>query len=151
MLQQKWLHGSSKISAPLSICLKSGRPEFDPWVGKIPWRRKRLPTPVFWPEEFHGPYSPWGLRVKHDWVTFTHFWWFFCKILKMNLFYWLFKTELGEVPWWLGFSTFIVAAWVRSLVGELRFCILQTTRHSKKNPSELGFCVMWKIIQWYRW
>ena len=19
-----------------------------------------LPTPVFWPREFHGPYSPWG-------------------------------------------------------------------------------------------
>ena len=27
---------------------------FDPWVGKIPWRRERLPTPVFWPGEFHG-------------------------------------------------------------------------------------------------
>ena len=25
----------------------------DPWVGKISWRRERLPTPVFWPEEFH--------------------------------------------------------------------------------------------------
>ena len=22
---------------------------FDPWVGKILWRRERLPTPVFWP------------------------------------------------------------------------------------------------------
>ena len=22
------------------------------WVGKIPWRRERLPTPVFWPGEF---------------------------------------------------------------------------------------------------
>ena len=29
-----------------------------PWVGKIPWRRERLPTPVFWPGEFHGLYSP---------------------------------------------------------------------------------------------
>ena len=29
-----------------------GRPGFDPWVGKIPWRRERLPTPVFWPREF---------------------------------------------------------------------------------------------------
>ena len=26
----------------------------------IPWRRGRLSTPVFWPEEFHGLYSPWG-------------------------------------------------------------------------------------------
>jgi len=27
---------------------------FDFWGGKIPWRRERLPTPVFWPGEFHG-------------------------------------------------------------------------------------------------
>ena len=33
---------------------------FDPWVGKIPWRKEQLPTPVFWPREFHGLYSPWG-------------------------------------------------------------------------------------------
>ena len=26
----------------------------------IPWRRERLPTPVFWPGEFHGLNSPWG-------------------------------------------------------------------------------------------
>ena len=35
-------------------------PGFDPWVGKMPWRRARLPTPVFWPGEFHGLYSPRG-------------------------------------------------------------------------------------------
>ena len=34
------------------------RPGFDPLVGKIPWRRERLPTPVFWPGEFHGLYGP---------------------------------------------------------------------------------------------
>ena len=33
---------------------------FDPWVGKILWRRERLPTPVFWPREFHGLSSPQG-------------------------------------------------------------------------------------------
>ena len=38
------------------------RPGFDPWVGKIPWRRQRLPTPVFWPGEFHGLYRPWGCK-----------------------------------------------------------------------------------------
>ena len=32
---------------------------FYPWVRKIPWRRERLPTPVFWPEEFLGLYSSW--------------------------------------------------------------------------------------------
>ena len=25
----------------------------------MPWRIERLPTPVFWPGEFHGLYSPW--------------------------------------------------------------------------------------------
>ena len=35
---------------------------FNPWLGKIPWRRERLPTPVFWPGEFHGLYNPWGHR-----------------------------------------------------------------------------------------
>ena len=36
------------------------------WVGKIPWRREWLPTPVLWPGEFHGLYSPWGRRVGRD-------------------------------------------------------------------------------------
>ena len=34
--------------------MQCGRPGFDPWVGDIPWRRERLPTPVFWPGEFYG-------------------------------------------------------------------------------------------------
>ena len=46
-----------------SACkLQCGRPGFDPWVGKIPWRRERLPIPVFWPGEFHGLYSPWDCK-----------------------------------------------------------------------------------------
>ena len=39
-----------------------GRPGFDPLVGKIPSGRERLPTPVFWPREFHGLYNPWGRK-----------------------------------------------------------------------------------------
>ena len=31
-------------------------------VGKIPWRRERLPTQVFWPREFHRLYSPWAYK-----------------------------------------------------------------------------------------
>ena len=35
------------------LCLHCRRPGFSPWVGKIPWRRERLPTPGFipWTEE----------------------------------------------------------------------------------------------------
>ena len=56
---------SSILGLPLwlswsRIRLQCTRLGFDPWVGKIPWRRERLPTPVFWPGEFHGLYSSWG-------------------------------------------------------------------------------------------
>ena len=44
------------------IGLQCQRPGFDLWIGKIPWRRKRLPTPVFWPGEFHELSSPWGRK-----------------------------------------------------------------------------------------
>ena len=49
----------------LRICLQCRRPSFNPWVGKIPWRREWQPTPVFLPRELHGQrslagYSPWG-------------------------------------------------------------------------------------------
>ena len=53
---------------------------FDPWVGKIPWRRKWQPTPVFLPGEFHGQrslagYSPWDGKESDTTVrlTFTFF------------------------------------------------------------------------------
>ena len=38
---------------------------WETWVrslGSIRWRRERLPSPVFWPGEFDGLYSPWGRR-----------------------------------------------------------------------------------------
>ena len=49
------------------IHLQCRRPGVDPWVGKTPWRREWLPTPVNLPEEFHGQrslvgYSPWGCK-----------------------------------------------------------------------------------------
>ena len=44
--------------------------EFNLWVRKIPWRRERLPTPVFWPGEFHGLYSPW---VAKSWTRLSDF------------------------------------------------------------------------------
>jgi len=36
---------------------------FDPWVGKIPWRRKWHPTPVFLPGESHGQRRATAQRV----------------------------------------------------------------------------------------
>ena len=50
-----------------------GRPGFDPWVGKIPCRKERLPTPVFWPGEFHGLHSPWGRKESDTTERLSHF------------------------------------------------------------------------------
>ena len=55
-LQYSW---ASLVVQLVRIYLQCGRPGFNPWVRKIPWRREKLPTPVFWPGEFHG-LSPWG-------------------------------------------------------------------------------------------
>ena len=47
------------------------RPGFDPWVGKILWRRAWQPTPLFMSGESNGQRSlagcgPWDCRVRHD-------------------------------------------------------------------------------------
>ena len=67
---------ASLVTQMVKIHLQFWRPGFDPWVGKIPWRRERLPTAVCLPGEFHGQrslegYSPRLQRVGHDGVTFT--------------------------------------------------------------------------------
>ena len=48
---------------------------FDCWVGKICWRRDRLPTPIFWPGEFHRLYSP---LVCKEWDMTEQLFFFFC-------------------------------------------------------------------------
>ena len=53
------------VAQMVRIHLQCRIPGFDPWVGKIPWRRAWQPTPVFLPGESHGQrnlagYSPWG-------------------------------------------------------------------------------------------
>ena len=42
-----------------------------PGLGRFPWRREWLPTPVFWPGEVHGLDSLWG-RKESDMTNF-HF------------------------------------------------------------------------------
>ena len=56
-----WLSGTSLQ------CRRHRIHEFNPWVGKVPWRRARQPTRVFLPGESRGlrslvGYSPWGCK-----------------------------------------------------------------------------------------
>ena len=55
------------LSSKQSAC-QCRRHKFDPWVRKIPWRRKWQPMPIFLPGKIHGQrslagYSPWGCKV----------------------------------------------------------------------------------------
>ena len=55
-----------RLSSKESAC-QCKRYELNPWIGKIPWRRKWQLTPAFSPGKFHGQrslvcYSPWGCK-----------------------------------------------------------------------------------------
>ena len=92
-----WGHKESDMTEPLSlillglpwwlrgysVCLQCGRPGFNPWVGKILWRRKWQPTRVLLPGKSHEwrsvvHYSPWGCKVS-DTTERLHFL-FICKL-----------------------------------------------------------------------
>ena len=69
-----------------SCCLQCGAPGFNPWVGKIPWRRARQPTPVFLPGESHGQrslvgYGPWVRKEPDTTERLTHT----CRILGASI------------------------------------------------------------------
>ena len=57
---------------PPSAC-QCRRCGFDPWVGKMPWKRKWQPTPIFLPGKPHVQrrlvdYSPWGSQNSQTWL-----------------------------------------------------------------------------------
>ena len=70
MLKTQDFPGDSAVkNLPANTC-QFRRHGFEPWVVKIPWRRKWQPTPVFLPGKAHGQrsladYSPWDRRVGH--------------------------------------------------------------------------------------
>ena len=71
----------SLVAQTVKCLLPCSRPRFDPWVGKIPWRRKWQPTAVLLPWEFHGwrslvGYSWWGRKESDttERLNFTRVW-----------------------------------------------------------------------------
>ena len=57
--------GASLVAQMERLCLQCRKPEFNPWMRNISWRRKWQPTPVFLSGESHGQrslvgYSLWG-------------------------------------------------------------------------------------------
>ena len=54
--------GGASGKEPTCQCRRHKRLRSDPWVGKIPWRGKRQPTPVFLPGESPWTEEPGGLQ-----------------------------------------------------------------------------------------
>ena len=78
--------GDLAIKSPQ--CRRRRRLRFDPWVGKIPWRRKWLPTPVSLPGESDGQRS---LATTVHGVTNSRTW---LKQLSMQM--WMTQTLWGK-------------------------------------------------------
>ena len=71
--------GQKGGSDGIASCLQCGRPGFDPWVGKIRWRRQWHPTPVLLPRKSHGQrslvgYSPWHHKESDTMINLREWW-----------------------------------------------------------------------------
>ena len=86
------------------IYLQCRKPGFNPWVGKIPWRREWQPTPVLLPGEFHGQRSLAGFHPLGDKELDTTEW-----LIAAARYGWKEKTTGSRrttpfLPWYLAFS-----------------------------------------------
>ena len=67
--------GGASVEKSTCQCSRCKRPRFNPWAGKITWRRKRQPTPVSLPEKIPWTEEPGRLqsmrsqRAGHDTAT----------------------------------------------------------------------------------
>ena len=65
--------GASLVAQRKESACQCRRCRFNPWVRKIPWRRKWQPSPVFLPGKFYRKEEPGRStvlqRVRHDLVT----------------------------------------------------------------------------------
>ena len=80
-------------------CRRHRRCEFDPYIGKISWRSKSQPTPVFLPEKSHRQrslfgFSPWDHRtVGYNWVQAHIQGYLFSSIQLLS------RVQLFATPW----------------------------------------------------
>ena len=94
------------------------RCRFNPWVGKIPWRREWQPTPVFLPGECHGQrsmvgYSPWGYKESDmtEQVTHTSNWQHSGKESTCQCRRCRFNPWVRKIPWRRKWQPTCILAW----------------------------------------
>ena len=71
-LNSPWGHKESDTSELLSVLLSKGPYQLISYKYWWKERRERLPTPVFWPREFHGLNSPWGREESDTTERLSH-------------------------------------------------------------------------------
>ena len=127
--------GGASSKEPTCQCRRCKRRGFDPWVGKIPWRRAWQPTPVFLPGEFHGQrnlagYSPWGHKESDTSETTT------CTCTGyysyLEIFLKIFTKSRVSGRWGLCLS-WAPPQLALCFVLEVVSCIRQCVRHYSKN------------------
>ena len=74
MFRRLGFPGGSSDKEPICQCRRHKRHGFNPWVRKIPWRRKWQLTPVLLPGESHGQRSLAATvhRIAQSWTRLTH-------------------------------------------------------------------------------
>ena len=141
-----YLKGASLVAQMVKNLLQCRRPQFDPWVGKIPWRREWLPTPVFLPGEFHGDrslvgYSSWSHKELDttEWLTHTHT---HTYSFKSSLYKWLKQPFRYQEPWLLRMHcdrTLYCLHWLSFLSQRFSHKISLLTPMSQSSNNELHF------------
>ena len=125
------------------------RLKFDPWVGKIPWRRKWQPTSVFLLWKFHGQrrlagYSPWGGKELNTAKWLSPRSKFHVNEITQGTTFWnelLLLTHLRDPPRLLSVSTFLCYFydWVA-------FCCMNGTLFIHSPVEGLWGCFLFWVI-----
>ena len=93
---------AQKVESACNTGDLGSRPGFNPWIGKIPWKRKWQPTPVFLPGKSHGwrslaGYSAWGPKESDmtEWLTLS----VLCLAIQALSIYSHIRNELVTTTW----------------------------------------------------
>ena len=109
MIHFEWVtHAYPRWFSDKEAACQCRRPRFNPWVEKIPWRRKWQPTPVFLPGKSHGQrslagYSPWDHKELYTTVAPEHIHTQACQILLNQCHKWISWVWILALPFaiWL--------------------------------------------------
>ena len=118
----RWLSGKESVCqcSGHRRCRRHRRRGFKSWVGKIPWRRKWQPSPLFLPGESHGQrslvdYSPGGHKqsdmTEHAWKENMKI---FIAVLFLVVGSWeiiyMPITEIMGKMWWMEYNAVIISS-----------------------------------------